>query len=547
MMRSVVAFLTDTVLLLSLLFGFRFPMIKADCPADYGFVSERKAVSSEIYAVDTSNIGSDELDTLICLQGLAARDKASIFLLNNSAARSYLSEYEKNGCTVIYEDPRHAAWTLKSLIERFKDCIADRGFTLYRKSEKAEGLNVACNYAIASGWLAVPEELKEFAEGCGLTLKCDLTTETYDYSFQQKHFDKLKKCFNKAAVIHEDSNMHGLRDWAVQQGFFMCFASCDKEGKAFLHKVFRFTGKNTAVFGWTDNEDAFVKFLSSESCYITPSDHSYNNSYIANADIKSSLTSDNVRDIKAENGKHYAAIVFSDGDNSQWVQNGFGHFYDYHRSGCDFPVTWTFPLVQQELSPVSKKLVYSASEKNDCFIGGVSGIGYMNPSFYGKYPMLEFVRRTVGAMKRSDINVVSVLDSRPDKYDYFSFYSAFDTVKGGIVQVSPNFYASGKGRVWFSSDKPFVSVRFSLWHPSGDPDEVTGEWLSEQAAIVNSFKADINSINGYSVINVHPWTISVSDLKLFVSMLDEHIELVTAQELIELISENCPHKNAVVS
>lgn len=511
--------------------------------ADYGYVSQRYECSRDIVAVDIGSLDADELDTAICLQGIVAKDKPSIVIVNNYAARKYLSEYEKLGYNVLYNDPDGRLWTLRTLLLKFKDHL--NGYTLYKQDKKAFGLNAACNYATAYGYLAVPESLQDLCEECGIEKKADLSKEKYNYRFELKHFNKLKKYFTKGAVVHENSDMHGLRDWAIQQKFFICNSEFNFSGREFLKKILRFTGRNTAVFGWTEAEDDFVEFLSDHSAYITPSDHSYNNSFFSNVLFENTEQIHNFEHRSADPDKHYAALVFSDGDNSQWVQNGFSEYYAKLKLENDFPITWTFPLIQQEVCPVSRKLVYESATQNNYFIGGVSGIGYMNPSHYNKKDMDEYLKRTSGALLRSNIDIISVLDRSPDKHNYFDAYASYSNIKGGIVQNNPDYYAGSKGKVWFSGDKPFVSVRFSLWHPSCEMSEVTDQWLEEQAAAVNSFKADIHSINGYSVINIHPWSISIKSLDYFVSLLDEHIELVTADNLIDMIAENCQHKDAL--
>ena len=43
---------------------------------------------------------------------------------------------------------------------------------------------------------------------------------------------------------------------------------------------------------------------------------------------------------------------------------------------------------------------------------------------------------------------------------------------------------------------------------------------------------------GYTVVNVHPWTITMESLDYVVSKLGGHIELVYADELIEMIKAN---------
>ena len=91
--------------------------------------------------------------------------------------------------------------------------------------------------------------------------------------------------------------------------------------------------------------------------------------------------------------------------------------------------------------------------------------------------------------------------------------------------------------------KPFLTVRTSLWHPDGY-DGVTKEWMQEQADIINSYAADNNSINGYSAICVHAWSVTPENLDYLVSLLDSHIEIVNVNQLVKMITENVPHKNA---
>lgn len=51
--------------------------------------------------------------------------------------------------------------------------------------------------------------------------------------------------------------------------------------------------------------------------------------------------------------------------------------------------------------------------------------------------------------------------------------------------------------------------------------------------------------NNYSVINIHPRTISMENLAYFVSQLDGDVELVTLDELLTMVEENIPHETAV--
>ncbi len=508
-------------------------------------------LAQKVYVIESGNISADELDTVICLQGLVNRKKAQLYIAINGMYNKYLDEICKDGVEVIRTDSDGNKWTLPLLIKEFKSYIENSGYVLYRNSEFAEGLNTACNYASLNGWLAVPEEIKDIAEDCGLILKKDISKEEYNYSFLKKFFDEYKDCFRKGAVVHVKSSQRGLRDFAIQQGLFITYSGNDFSGKNYLGKILKWTGGNSYILGWCEAEKHFVRFISGFGCAVIPSDHSRNNSFLVSYKCEIPEQTGKGKSVKADPSKHYTAIVFSDGDNSQWVQNGFTEYYNKVTSFDNFVMTWTYPLIQQEIGSVCSHFAYNAAGENNCIIAGASGSGYMNPSRFNVKYLDKFTTQTAAMMLKSNIDIVTILDDKPALIKTksfeknFDYYSRFENIKGGIVMLDPDRYVSGKGTVWFSNDKPFISVRLSLWHIGNDGEAVTKEWIKEQADIVNSYAADPSSVDGYSVINVNPWSISVENLAYFVSLLDENVELVTADQLVDLVSQNIKHNNAM--
>lgn len=526
------------------------PAISIDELRNVPGIIDPAAPTQRIYVIEEGMISSAEFNTVICLQGLVNREKAQLYILNGGSYRTYFNELTKDA-EVIRTDSEGNKWTLPLLIREFRSYITDSGYVLYRNSNFAEGLNTACNYSTAEGWLAVPEELKDMAEGCGLVLKKDISKENYSYAFLEKFFDEYKDSFRKNAVVHVKTAQQGLRDLAIQQKFPIIYSGEDAAGRAYLKKVLKWTGGNSYILGWGETEKHFVKFVSGLGCAVIPSDHSRNNSFLASYTFDIPEQTGRGEALTADPSKHYAAIVFSDGDNSQWIQNGFSEYYRKIQSYDTFPMTWTYPLIQQEISPICSYLAYNAAGENNCFAAGISGSGYMNPSHFDVDCLDKYTTETAAMMLKSNIDIVTILEDKPSlintaAYEQnFEYFSRFDNIRGGIVMQDPERYASGHGKVWFTNDKPFVSVRLSLWYPDGEGSTVPKEWIEEQAAAVNSFAADPSSVNGYSVINVHPWTISVENLAYFVSLLDDGVELVTADQLIDLISQNVEHTNAV--
>ncbi len=547
MFEKITAFFITIVLSIMAFFTPEVPLPKTiDELNDIPEFFEKYELSDKLYVIDVRVLDTiDKMHMAICLQGIVAKTNPCIFIKTNSIDSTYIREIEESGVEIIYTDNNGDNWTLPSLLECFKTYINDNGYVLYKESVKAEGLNMATNLSAINGWLAVPESLEDMVISAGLIKKEDFSDDNYNILFQFNFFNKYKNKFNYEALVHERYEMKALRDLAIQQGFFTFYIDDDQDGAWFRNMVMNYAGDNTPVLGWVKYEVAFVTAASKEGNMAVPSDHCYNNSYLVSFEREIPSQVEREISITPQDGKHYCALVFSDGDNAQWIQNGFSEFYQKLKLKNDFPMTWTFPPILSQLSPVTVETIYNDATENNYFIAGVSGSGYIHPTEYPRKALAEFTDITASGMNDCDLEYVSILDRTPKNAiekaklaDSLEYYARYDNIKGGILYLDPDRYAGGKGEIYFVNGKPFVSARLSLWHPDGEGADVNKEWLSEQASIVNNFGTDIHSAEGYSVINVHPWTISVENLAYFVEQLDDDVELVTVDELMKMVNNN---------
>ncbi len=552
-MKTFTALCMSVVLFFMGIFTPEVPQPKSVEALDkYGDICHKFDIADEIYVIDCIAFKStEERHLAVSLQGIVAREKSAIFIINNEISRKYLEIIEKSGKKLVYKDSEDKPWTIQSLLAHFKNYIDDSGYVLYRPDEKAVGLNIATNYASLYGWLPVPESLKALAEDNGLVLKEDLSDDEYSVKLQERFFNEHKKEFKYDAVVSLKYEATGLRDLAIQQGFYIFYIDDDEDSDRFRGKVIKYAGDNVPVLGWAKHELQYVSQASENGNMVIPSDHSHNNSILASFDYEVLPQKHTKTNKYTDKTKHYCALVFSDGDNVQWIQNGYSEYFEKLALEKQFPVTWSFSPLMQEFSPVTANMVYSVATEDDYFIAGVSGAGYIHPSEYPRKALEKYTDLTAAAMLESDMEYVSILDNTPENeideaklVQSLQYYTRYDNIKGGVLSLDPDRYAGGKGRVYFVDDKPFVSNRFSLWHPDGEGADVTESWLKEQADIINSCSADINSIDGYSVVNIHPWTISVENLSYFVSQLDDDVQLVTLDELLTMVEENVPHESA---
>ncbi|MBP3559391.1 MAG: hypothetical protein J6K49_01840 [Clostridia bacterium] len=509
-------------------------------------------VSDKLYVIDSATFKStEERHLAVSLQGIVAKVEPQIFIITNEISYDYLDIISKSGVKLIFDDSKGEPWTVETLLDKFKPYITDYGYVLYRSSEKAEGLNAATNLAALYGWLPVPLELQPLAEECKLELKEDFSDDEYNLKFQKEFFQKYKSEFEYNAVVSLRYEWTGLRDLAIQQGFYTFYIDDDEDGDSLRGKILDYAGPGTTVLGWAKHEVPYVSQASKNGSMVIPTDHCHNNSFLASFKCDIPEQKHNKTKKYIDTSKHYVAIVFSDGDNVQWLQNGFNEYFEKLSSEEQFPMTWTVSPSLQEFSSVTASMIYSASTVNDYLIAGVSGAGYIHPTEYPLNALDDFTDITASSMLKSGLSYVSILDSTPNNLiedkaleHRLEYYARYDNIKGGVLSLDPDKYQGGEGKVYFANGKPFVSNRLSLWHPDGEDALVTEEWLKEQADIVNSYPADMETINGYSVINVHPWSISVENLSYFVSQLDEDVQLVTLDELLTLVENNIPHETA---
>ena len=510
------------------------------------------ALADEITVVRSSSLSTAQLHSVIALQGLVSRVQPQIFIdFGRESNRYALAELEKTGYTLVYNDEAGNPWRFDTLAEKFKSYIADSGYILYATYENHGQLNTATNLATINGWLPVSAELENAVVELGLEKRADISGDTIDLAYMKKFYRENKEHFRNDSLVHLYYYAQGMRDFAVQQNIFIMYVEdSDYEGRLFRDSVMRDLKTSSIIFGWCQYEVKFTESASRFGHCVIPSDHSFNLSLLASFDATDEkFEAPYSGEVELDPDKHYVAIVYSDGDNAQWIQNGFSEYHTWQSYGIDVPVSWTFAPLLSDISDVDVKRTLEAAG-NATFITGPTGGGYARISKMSSEELEAFSDYTASVMLESGLGIMTLLDEingvnfDASMQKRLSYFSRYDNIHGGILQLDPDRYSGGGGRVYFSDDKPFVSVGFSLWHPSGDANAVTNEWLAEQAEIINAKPADISTINGYTVINVHPWTVGPDDLAYFISQLDDGVEVVGIDELLAAVEQNIPHEFA---
>lgn len=492
-----------------------------------------------IDVIDFKNLQNNEKILALSLQGLANRKQPSIYLdIDN-----YLD----------YIDESYQYITLTNALKKYRSCFD--GCILFNYQFGNVDINIASSLSGILNSIIIDSELISLIDNIeNLPILKDIRELDGDYiDRQEKIFDQYNHLFNRDGLIHQvtttDTCHITLRDAGISNSWFCFFTDETAKAKAFRKKVLNWANKNIAIYGWTTNEIDFVDDISQYGDYIIPSDWSCNHSFLNKKEsieikqkgviIKSDLDNPN---------KHYLTIVVSDGDNAQWLERDFSTtstFGQRIKTNENYILNFTIAPSLAINSPAVLKRIYSLG-KNNYFISGVSGAGYMNPCKFPIEHLDAFCNKTSTLFKKSDLSIVTLLDniSNMNKVSkMLDKYAKFGNIIGGIYEVDPDKYGSAKGEIYYPSNsifsnKPFAGVRISFWSPDGSNNSVTKEWIDEIANQINNFEVNIYSKTGYTVLNVHPWSIKISDLDYLVSKLSDHVEIVKCDDFIEMIKNN---------
>ena len=474
----------------------------------------------------TERLNYAELVLAQAIQGIYARTSARYYCWESGAYETWLEDMVENyGFTYEYV-------TLEQMVKSYVEDY-DKYYVLYDVNDLPESANSACSIAGVTGYLPVDASIKSKVEEWGLEVKIDASNMT-----ERKCFDLYKDKFSTDGLVQQKATNSRLRDWAIACGYFIFFREgTETKDLMFRGEVHDWLDENAPMYGWVPNDEGQdVTVASQYGQFTIASDHSLNTTVFAckNAFGEADFTQQaKETEIKAEQGKHYVCIMMSDGDNVQMWYNGFADRNIYYGAERDnsFPMGWSIQPALLDLGPNVLNYVKRNAGEKDYFVASVSGLGYIYPQVY---PSLDTYTQILSVyMRRADLSVIQILDSGPsDKV--VEAYAKIPELKGAIYCYGDR-YVAGNGSVYWSNGKPFVAIRETLWNAN----------VEAMAARINSYSKDPTTIEGYTAINLHPWSMTYQDAVKLVSLLDEDVVVVSADDFIRLITENVPQEDVV--
>jgi len=203
---------------------------------------------------------------------------------------------------------------------------------------------------------------------------------------------------------------------------------------------------------------------------------------------------------------------------------------------------WTLSPALADVAPASVSRIVSTKTENDEFVAGPSGYGYVYPSILPSSNRSSFSRRTVDAMSSIGMSTVNILGQNNDApvCDEISDFLIPSNIPGAIVYPFGDGYAAYEGMVWACMGKPLLSARWSLW---GDSNDTKSDMVGVNAMIEKLLgianQTDPTSSESYSLIAVHAWSHTYSDVAQVASALqdDGRFELVLPSEMLSRVGD----------
>ena len=543
-----ILFLTGAICLFS---AFGVSCSKTDEDAGFDNVIYRpNGFADTVYVIRASDMSDAEYAMVQSMQGILAQDKATIFIEDldgegeSGQSKVWLDEAVRDqGIRTEYvTDP----WTI---VEQFADALQEKKYVLYDSVETSGNMfNLSVNHAATVAgverFLMIDSSLEQAARSRGFVLGKDVRTLT-----TRDILDAYKNELDSSFLIHQNPGRRELRDYGIA-GKALCYYGDFETDTRIVQSILEWADENAPIYGWTESETNFVNTASLMSKVVVAADWCSNLSFYA------ALPRDGVieqshseqRKIRGEAGKHYVAIVMSDGDNIQWLQRNFfsnkQYFASPHRG--EFKMTWGISPTLYDISPNVMQKAYALSTANDEFIAGPGGFGYVNIADYNPSSLESYAALTSSYMKKSDLQYVNLIDAHVNAQALKAFGKQ-NAISGGVWSVGDK-YVEEQGGVYWANDKPFITARETLWRVTGSESDNRYYGFNERVAQrINAYKTDYTCIEGYTVVVAHAWSIGMMDsIARFVEMLDDHVELVSVGEMVEMVKEYVPHKDVAV-
>ncbi|PHX86878.1 MAG: hypothetical protein CK538_01300 [Opitutia bacterium] len=485
--------------------------------------------------------GMPEKAMLVSLQGLANRAAPQLYIVHPRDFQWEITEplfefyQRKHG--VVFTELKTADEALALFAKHAK------GYVIWEPAVSAT-MNVAFTIAGLEDALIVTEAQVAQVEARGLKRIDDLrgryTGQTDAQIYADAYTRYWARCTHDAIMLMGGHvgvvRMPAMADWGVRQKMFFHDLSANPgrhpEEVALGKKLFSEMTPLGTVFGWhsygKDTEEQHTTLLSSfglkmEGLHNLPN-LSFNCQFTFTPGFKFTNNHQVALDAKlTAEQKVYVSFVQSDSIGiGVWTKPGRGKL----------PFGWQVTMNWSKFSPAALEYFHESATKNDYFIGGLSGPGYMYPNHIPADKFGPLMAEARALMAVLDEHVLEIMDNSAadgnvgnadlTKETVDRYYAAFPDVIGFI-----NGYGPARTRD-LRDTRAMISYDYYI-DPRRPRDEVAAD-LNELIAI--------NAKRPYFLLVHVRESNDVNSLVEITKQLDGPVEVVPVDVFLKLAASN---------
>ncbi|CAM5318679.1 hypothetical protein SALBM311S_07950 [Streptomyces alboniger] len=471
--------------------------------------------------IPSGNLTSDADRVLVAaLQGLVARTSSEHIFIDEGGPGAVWKDFLHTEYGVVLDD---SFPTWPALLKRFRQNLA--GYVLYDLAGNPPSVNVASS--LSGPLRALPVDVSQEAQVRALGLGrqvLDVTGRTEKWAY-----DNYSRLFSRTTAAELNPSVHyHQRDYIAMTDAFTFYDGVTD----WRAQVLGALKPGAALMGYGDSEYDMVAQASRCGVTSIPSDLAPNLSALSAVHGNEGLTQKPLV-APATRNKHYVSFVVSDGDNVAWNLWGLQQYFSNPDRGR-FDVGYGISPSLVDLAPAAMRWYYENASRgaaSDCFIAGPSGSGYVFPAKMPPDDLALFTDRLNAYMAAGDLRVSEILDDQ-DSFDRTDVWSAY--------LRQPNidalfFFGYGdtdriSGRISWVNGKPVIAQRDVLWAGLTEEQDLIRN--------INSRPAAPTSADGYTLVLVHCWTKTLSNIRTVVDGLGPDVEVVTPRAFTDLIVRN---------
>ncbi len=500
-------------------------------PLDQGFIHLKARELKSLNVISSSSLSDNERVLVSTLAGLAARVSGDQIYINEGGPSAvWLKEMEESYGIRL---KTHSTWA--SLLTHYLEKEIIKGYIVYKpySDGKSHSVNVATSLCGLLRGVAVTQDMVPRIRSLGVTAELANVCDRDEKWLYENYGDQLDKSF---AVDLKPEIYHHMRDYASMTNAFVFYDYNAKRDWTWRSEILSNLDEGAFCFGYYDADEwGMVNNASSLGVTMLPSDLAANIASMSGIHDTNGLKQrEAAKNVTTEENVHYVTFLVSDGDNISFNLWSMQQYFTDTAHG-QFPIGFTISPSLYDLAPAALHWYYRNALRDDYYVAGPSGSGYMFPSKMPDDRLDAYLTQLNDYVDLTGLNIVNILDQgimdNPKVYNKYMAQPNIDAV------FYTGYAEKGDGRIRFSDNgKPIIEQRSVLWQGiDGGSDR--GEERNVIAEI-NARPADPHSPDGYTFVFVHCWTKTQSNIKTVIDGLNPNVRVVAPDVFASLVRQN---------